>query len=339
MLFKKILCFFIFAVIAGLFTACDSAGTDYPYGPVSQGNIEALVLNEGGINQNMGGISVLNKDGSVIPDIFREVNHRPLGDVAQSITKINGKYFVTLDNSKKIEVIDPETFGSVGTILYTQAGFPRQIVAISPTEAIVSDLERQLVRIRTVEPYGEPVRVIPEVKNDENTKTCRMLVDKYQRVWALMNIREGNRVCGIELVCIDPHQEKVEVSYTLPISEKANPQAGDVIGTITYNRTDIDPTLNWIYFNVKTCKSNTAAGITSVQSVYRMNIGTGEFEHYLDLPGIDMMYGFSVSPQGEVYLCDCLDYSAQRGYIRNYKKDGSIRNFRVGIYPSQVYFP
>lgn len=119
-----------------------------------------------------------------------------------------------------------------------------------------------------------------------------------------------------------PHQEKVEVSYTLPISEKANPQAGDVIGTITYNRTDIDPTLNWIYFNVKTCKSNTAAGITSVQSVYRMNIGTGEFEHYLDLPGIDMMYGFSVSPQGEVYLCDCLDYSAQRGYIRNYKKDG-----------------
>ena len=144
---------------------------------------------------------------------------------------------------------------------------------------------------------------------------------------------------GIELVCIDPHQEKVEVSYTLPISEKANPQAGDEIGTITYNRTDIDPTLNWIYFNVKTCKSNTAAGITSVQSVYRMNIGTGEFEHYLDLPGIDMMYGFSVSPQGEVYLCDCLDYSAQRGYIRNYKKDGSIRNFRVGIYPSQVYFP
>jgi hypothetical protein len=86
----------------------------------------------------MGGISVLNKDGSVIPDIFREVNHRPLGDVAQSITKINGKYFVTLDNSKKIEVIDPETFGSVGTILYTQAGFPRQIVAISPTEAIRS---------------------------------------------------------------------------------------------------------------------------------------------------------------------------------------------------------
>ena len=103
----------------------------------------------------MGGISILNKDGSVIPDIFREVNHRPLGDVAQSITKINGKYFVTLDNSKKIEVIDPETFGSVGTILYTQAGFPRQIVAISPTEAIVSDLWNLMANLWNISPYRD----------------------------------------------------------------------------------------------------------------------------------------------------------------------------------------
>lgn len=106
---------------------------------------------------------------------------------------------------------------------------------------------------------------------------------------------EGNRVCRNRIGLIStPTKKKSRSLNTLPISEKANPQAGDVIGTITYNRTDIDPTLNWIYFNVKTCKSNTAAGITSVQSVYRMNIGTGEFEHYLDLPGIDMMYGFSV---------------------------------------------
>ena len=379
MSFRKYVRFLICAVITGHLAACDSAGTDFPYGPVSQGNIEALVLNEGGINRNLGGLSVLNKDGSVIPDIFRDVNRRPMGDVAQSITKINGKYFVTLDNSKKVEVIDPETFNSVGTIVYAQAGFPRQVVAISPTEGIVSDLNRQIVRIRTVEPYGEPLeyisipnwieymavvnnklfgmtatgvyvfdtdnikketaRVIKEVRNSENTKTCQMLVDKYKRIWVLMNIQEGNKVNGIEFVCIDPEQEKVVISYTLPIIDKTNPQAGEVIGTINYNRTDIDPTLTWLYFNVKTCASNTAEGITSVQSVYRMNVDTGEFEHYLDLPGINMMYGFAVHPLGEVYVCDCLDYSAQRGYVRNYKKDGSIRNFRVGIYPSQIYFP
>lgn len=371
--------FLIYLTVVCHLSACDSAGEDYPYGPVSQGNIEALVLNEGGINKNMGSISVLNKDGSVIPDIFRAVNHRPLGDVAQSITKINGNYFVTLDNSKKIEIIDPETFTSIGTIVYSQAGFPRQIVAISPTEALVSDLNRQLVRIRTVEPYGEPleyisiprwieylvvaehkvfgmtsggiyvfdidninkeaVRVIKEVSNDEITKTCKMLIDKNGKIWALMNVRNNDKISGIDLVCIDPQKEQVETSHRLLLKDQEEAQPGDVIGTVNYNRTDIDPTLTWIYFNVKTRANTPTEGVVSIQSVYRMNVETGEFEHYLNLPGTDMIYGFSVSPQGDVYVCDCLDYSAQRGYIRNYKKDGTLRSFRVGIYPSQVYFP
>ena len=378
MLLKKYLHFILYCILAIQFVACDSAG-NYPNGPIGQGHVEALVLNEGLINTNMGSISVLNKDGSVIPDVFREVNRRPMGDVAQSITKINGKYFVAMDNSKKVEIIDPQTFRSIGTILYSQAGYPRQIEAISPTEAVVSDLNRQLVRIRTVEPYGEPLeyisiprwieylvvtenkifgmtsgglyvfdtdnikkeaaRVIKEVRNDEITKTCKMLIDKNGKIWALTNQQEGNKPTGIKLTCIDPRKEKVETSYTLPISNNSNPQPGEIIGVVNYNRTDIDPTRTWIYFNVKTCAENTDGNVVSVQSVYRMNVDSGEFQSYLNLPGTDMMYGFSVSPEGEVYLCDCLDYTAQRGYIRNYRKDGSIRSFRVGVYPSQIYFP
>ena len=105
---------------------------DFPAG-VGEGNIEAIVLNEGRIGTNMGAISVLYRNGMVSPDVFRVVNNRPLGDVAQSITMINGKYFVTLNNSKKIEIVNPSTFKSEGTILYTQAGLPRQIVSVSDT--------------------------------------------------------------------------------------------------------------------------------------------------------------------------------------------------------------
>ena len=43
-----------------------------------------------------------------------------MGDVAQSITYFNGKYFVVLNGSAKIEVVEPETFKSVGTILFTR---------------------------------------------------------------------------------------------------------------------------------------------------------------------------------------------------------------------------
>lgn len=359
---------------------------DFPAG-VGEGNIEAIVLNEGRIGTNMGAISVLYRNGMVSPDVFRVVNNRPLGDVAQSITMINGKYFVALNNSKKIEIVDSQTFKSEGTILYTQAGLPRQIVSVSDTTAIVSDLlsnnvsgtglPSQLVRIRTVPPYGTPLeyivirkwveymevadnklfgmtakglyvfdldnitqegsRMIEDVYNEETTKTCKMLKDKNGRIWALMNERDKSKLTAVLLKCIDPETEKVITTYRLPFVDKNEAKEGDVVGTVSYNRTDMDAAKTLIYFSVRTCKPGRPND--SQQSIYTLNTDNGTFRLHRHVPGVDMMYGCGVSPQGEVYICDCLDYSAQRGYIRHYKESGNIESYRVGVYPSQVYFP
>lgn len=366
--------------IGVLLVACDKPGTGYPAGSWGEGDIEALVLNEGTINTNMGEISVIYRNGVVVPNIFRDVNGRPMGDVAQSMTKINGYYFVTLNNSRKVEIIEPGTFKSVATILYTQAGYPRQIVPVTESEAIVSDLNQQLVRIRTKPPFDAPLeyipvpqwieymvvennklfgitanglfvfdinkinkesaRIIKEVRNDESTKTCKMLVDKSRRIWVCMNETEAGIITGISFSCIDAHTERVVKKYVLPISQKTHPQSGEVIGVISHNRTDIDPTGTWIYFNAKTCPANvTEETSAEIQSVWRMNVDTGEFQHYRDLSEVSMMYGFAVSPSGDVYICDCLDYTTQRGYIRKYRGNDSMESYRVAVYPSQVYFP
>ena len=97
---------------------------DFPAG-VGEGNIEAIVLNEGRIGTNMGAISVLYRNGMVSPDVFRVVNNRPLGDVAQSITMINGKYFIALNNSKKIEIVNSKTFETLytGRITTSDCGY------------------------------------------------------------------------------------------------------------------------------------------------------------------------------------------------------------------------
>lgn len=361
---------------------------DFPE-ELGQGAIEAIVLNEGRIGTNMGSISLLYRNGSVTPDVFRLVNGRPLGDVAQSIAKINGLYFVALDNSKKIEIVNPTTFKSEGTILYTQAGLPRQIVAVSDTTAIVSDLlsnnvagvdlPSQLVRIRTVPPYGSPLeyipvdkwveymetadnklfgmtasglyvwdfddisrqgaRIIKEVKNDEITKTCKMLKDKNGYIWALMNERKPNtsKYTAILLKCIDPRTETVIKTCRLPLVDKNTANENDPVGVISYNRTDIDETGTIIYFNVRTFMPGAKNDMQ--QSVYKLDTTTGVFSLHRTLPGVSMMYGCGVSPKGEVYICDCLDYSAQRGYIRHFKANGTVQSFKVGVYPSQVYFP
>jgi len=363
-------------LVAFWFAGCDSEGEDYPSVLQQGGEIEALVLNEGLFTTNTGALSLIYKDGSVVTDVFRDVNRRPLGDVAQSITKINGHYFIVLNNSKKIEVVDPVSFRSLGTIRYTRAGLPRYIVPVSPTEAIVSDLDRQLVRIRTQPPYGDAVefipverpveymvvaenklfgmtagglyvfdvadiskekgRVIKAVRNEEVTKSCQLLVDYRGYIWALLHEKQGSTVTGISFACVDPKTERVIATHTLPLQLAGTPVPGDVVGFVNYNRTDMDPEKRWIYFNVKTCTSE-AAGWQ--QSVYRLNVENGTFELYRHLPGTELMYGFAVSPSGDVYLCDCLDYTAQRGYVRKYTADGEVCSYRVGVYPGQVYFP
>lgn len=359
---------------------------DFPAG-VGDGHIEAIVLNEGKYGTNMGAISVLYKNGMVTPDVFRVVNNRPLGDVAQSLTLINGKYFITLNNSKKIEIVDPKTFRSEGTILYTQAGLPRHIVAISDSTAIVSDLlsnniagvnvPSQLVRIRTKPPYGTPLeyivvrkwieymvvaedklfgitsgglyvfdldnineaggRIIEDVYNEEITKTSQILKDADGMIWVLMNEQTKNKITAILWKCIDPKTEKVVQIHRLPIGSKNNAKEGDVVSAVGYNRTDIDKSQTQLYFNVRTYVESNA--LKSQQSVYVLDTKTGQFNLHRHLPGIEMMYGWGVSPDGDVYICDCLDYSAQRGFIRHYKSNGNVESKKVGVYPSFVYFP
>lgn len=112
-----------------------------------------IVVNEGLFTTNTAALSVIYADGTVHYDVFRAVNQRPLGDVAQSMTEINGLYFIAIDNSRRIEILDPKSFRSVGSIRYSRAGSPRYITPLTDSTAVVSDLHNQLVTIRTRPPY------------------------------------------------------------------------------------------------------------------------------------------------------------------------------------------
>lgn len=106
------------ACAAVLFAACsDDDKPVLPEEEVSEKTVEAIVVNEGQWTKNLGSISAIYSDGTVDADIFRQVNNRPLGDVAQDIALINGAYFVPINNSHIIQVVDAKTFESKATIL------------------------------------------------------------------------------------------------------------------------------------------------------------------------------------------------------------------------------
>ncbi|MFO7869714.1 MAG: hypothetical protein R6U95_10495 [Bacteroidales bacterium] len=74
-----------------------------------------LVVCEGDFNSNNGAVTFIS-DSSVTQDVFSATNSRPLGDVVQSLEKGNENGYIVVNNSQKIEVVDLETFESVGII-------------------------------------------------------------------------------------------------------------------------------------------------------------------------------------------------------------------------------
>lgn len=373
-MYKNILYFLSSFLLIVALIACDKVPNDLP-APIGE-EVKAIVVNEGLFTTNTAALSLIYTNGNVDWDIFQTVNNRPLGDVAQSLTYINGYYFLAINNSKKIEIVDPKTFISMGTILYEEAGSPRFIAPINDSVAVVSDLRGQLVKIRTKPPYKtieylklptkqtgieklavvgnklfgayfsrglavfdcdrvtiNDMRYIPDVKVGENSKTAKMITDANGKLWVMTSEQD-------QLVwnCIDPATERVEKKVEIPyIKEDAT--SGDIVGMPNYNRVDVNPTRTKIYFNLMRATQDNGEQ-DKMQVVYILDLNTHQYEPYLDLPGVEMMYGMGVSPDGEVWICDCLDYSAQRGYVRVYTPQGGIAtSYRVGVYPRMVYFP
>lgn len=343
--------------------------------------VRMVVVNEGLFTTNTAALSVIYEDGRVDYDVFRGINRRPLGDVAQSMTVIHGFYFVAVNNSRRIEILDPRTFRSVGSIRYERAGSPRYITPITDSTALVSDLYNQLVTIRTKPPYKEleyvklpftsgieqmvtigkkvfctyidqgiavfdadkfqlrNMRLIDDVVVTWSQSTARPIVDHRDRLW-ILSTKPSTYKQEARLSCIDPDKEEMVREKVIHFKQDQI-RKGDIIGMPGYNRTDIDPTGRYIYLSLyEATKDDADPTKDRLQVVYRMDVETMELERYLPLPGVKLMYGMNVSPRGEVCICDCLDYTAQRGYIRVFSPDSNeVESFKVAVYPNFVYFP
>lgn len=370
MTMKKLLFSLLFIAT---FAACSDDDTPTP--TPGDKEVKMIVVNEGAWDKGLGALSVIYDDGSCDYDIFRDINHRPIGDVTQSIACINGHYFVTVNNSGKVEVVNPETFLSEATI--QEISSPKFIQAINTAEAIVSSTDNLLVKINTTtfekveeitihsaieqmafannKLFGQSngkivvfdadnitqagARLVAGIRNA--SKTTKLVTDKNGMLWVY-----GSDNDKVTLHQVDPATEKLVRTYEIPFVPTDDEHFGE--GSITgafmsewgedFNRMDTDRTGGKLYFVLKNCKGLIYGGFQEQMAVYTFDIDTKEHAMYRALPGLSMMYGMGISPDGDVYLCDCLDYTAQRGYLREYKADGTVISTYVGVYPTMVYF-
>jgi len=123
------------------FTSCTKDESNQETGAFSNG---IFIVNEGPFQTGTGTVTFFDPDSNFVKqDIFEEVNDRPLGNIAQSMTIYNGKGYIVVNNAGKVEVVDVATFKSEATI----SGLvnPSQLLVINSQKAYVSDWAGKVV--------------------------------------------------------------------------------------------------------------------------------------------------------------------------------------------------
>lgn len=125
--------FVIWLLIAA--QACDND----PAPQVLPGSAGYFVVNEGGFGNSNTSISFYDREKKTMTnDVFAAKNARPLGDQAQGLTVFEGKAYIAVQNSGKVEVINADDYSSITTITEDIVS-PRYFLGITSTKGYLSD--------------------------------------------------------------------------------------------------------------------------------------------------------------------------------------------------------
>jgi hypothetical protein len=135
-----------------LFTSCERDEPE-PVTPVNARTFTPgegfFVLNEGGFTAGNSSISYYAVNGAdagnSFNNLFATVNGVPLGDVAQSISLINGRLYAVVNNSSKIVVMNPMNLDEQTTI--PNLAGPRYIMQIDANTAWITQMYSSQVAI------------------------------------------------------------------------------------------------------------------------------------------------------------------------------------------------
>lgn len=296
------------------------------------------------------------RNDSAFGDLYQGVNNEPLGDVFQSMTRIGADFFLCVNNSDKIAVIEANSLRLVGKINIPK---PRYILPLSDTKAYVSSLYHNKVYVvnpaamRVTDSITLPFKNTEgmvqfdgyayictwdtacgriykvNVLNDSLEQSIQLaghapqevLADKEQMLWVLAGDQpEG---AAATLTRIDPSTGAIIKSYVLPTA--ANPM-----------KPVFNPAKDTLYFI-----DVDYYGRTTNNGVYRMSIHDAALPaHPFKAAGQNQYYyALGIDPAtGHIFIGDPKGF-IQKGSVYVFNPDGSqVTSFNVGVGPGHFYF-
>jgi DNA-binding beta-propeller fold protein YncE len=308
-----------------------------------------IIINEGLFQVGNATAGYYNKaDNTYINDLFQPINKRPLGDVFQSMTVFNRKAYLVINNSGKIEIVNPESFLSIGTINGLVS--PRYFLPVSYGKAYVSNYKSNAINIVDLNSntitgsitcgygrlneemalsYGKAYVTSPSSNKLYviNTRTdlledsisigrgaSTIREDTNGKLWVLCSGKESaNELAG--LYRINPVTNKVEWSIGFP-DKTFRPS------------------------NLVTDGGHQNLFYISKEGVFKFSIKDTVLPALPIIPkGTMYLYGLGVDPKnGTIYTGDAAGFTAD-GIVSRYKPDGAfINSFTTGIGPNGFCF-
>ncbi len=307
-----------------------------------------FILNEGNFRTGNGSLSFFSYDSSkIFNNVFLEVNSRLLGDIPYSMAVSNGKAYIVVNNSGKIEVVDENTMESLTTI--NKLSSPRYISFATDKKAYVTSLYSDSITILDTE--KDIISGYLRIRHTSETIIARE-TKAYAASWAggnkifVIDILSDNVTDSIE-VGKEPESMAVDKNGTLWVLSNGGWQR-DNFAELTAIDTRTDEILKRLLF------SQITDSPTSLQvdgkgenlffllngGVMRMSIDDDQLPEnpFISPPGINL-YKIGINPSNsEIFITDAKDYQS-KGDVFRYDKNGvMIAKMEADIIPGSICF-
>jgi DNA-binding beta-propeller fold protein YncE len=314
-----------------------------------------FVVNEGNYLSGNASVTFIdNATGTVVTDAFGSANQRSLGDVAQSMKVFNGRGYIVVNNSNKVEVVSLDDFTSLKTI----EGFhsPRNLEIVDSTKAYVTNLHGDIsvVDLNSLEITGSiPTQDWTEsmVKYQQYVfitsigKFSATTADRKAKVF-IINIKEDKIVDSIltgkePMNIVVDKKDKLWVLCTggwdgaePPALLRINPDLLEVEKVFVFSGTEGVPSRLCINSGRDTLYFLNAG-------IFRMPVASSTLpEQAFILNESKLFYGLDVDPfTGTLWASDAIDY-VQNGKVYQYNASTGalLKSFKAGRIPGSFAF-
>jgi YVTN family beta-propeller protein len=339
---------FYFAIFVLLFfNACVK---DKPQEPIKtavsiDSENRGLVVNEGPFRTGNGSISLYDsKKNEVVEDIYFQQNNFYLGNIVQSISLINGDYYIVSNNSNKINVASSVDFKNKTTI--TGFNSPRYILPVSYSKAYVSDLYANSVQIVNLN-SNSITGSIPCMAGTEKMAVVYnhvFITNSNSNYCYVVNATTNSMTDSIAIGkgCSSIVTDKNDKVWLLATGSSTSNQTGKLV-RVNPLTLQIEQSLS---FNSNDSPSNLCCNKTR-DTLYFLNKGVSQFLiSATTLPlnpvinqGSKTYYGLGINPKDyTIYVSDAIDYT-QKSKIEIYNTSGQlITSFNAGLISNGFLF-